>query len=199
MAGCQSKSLGEILSGIHVRIVGKRVLTITKSDFIIHFMIYSMRDKASLVLASLRPGRIRVRRLLILCALLAGLMAIGLYVATSSELAAISDGNIVNVWGLSLFLLVGAATLGLCAGIAEVTRYRDLFLTLPKLPWAALIKRLLSRVVRTILALQSFFSAALLTISFCVIRSFRMFYTLPPLTPDLWPSGPAPRILYEAS
>lgn len=161
-------------------------------------MLYSMRDTASSVLASLRPGRIRVgQNFLIMSALLAGLMAIALYVATSGERDAISDGNVFGALGFSTFLLIGAATLGLCAGIAEGTRYRDLVLTLPRLPWAGPIKAFITRMVRTIRALQTIFSAALIKISIRVIPSFRTFYVLPPLTPDLWPSGPAPRILYE--
>lgn len=173
------------------------MLTIITSFFIIQYMLHSVRNKVSRELKLLRPGRIRRRRLLILGALLAGLMAIGLYVATSGEREAISDGNFFSARGLSLFLLLGAAALGLCAGIADTTRFRDLVLTLPRLPWAGLIKALLSRIVYTILALQSFFSVALITVSVRVLRSFRTFYVLPLLTPDLWPSGLVPRTLYE--
>lgn len=160
-------------------------------------MIYSLRDTVSRGLASLRPGRIRVGQILIMSALLIGLMAIALHVATASELAAISVGNVFGAKGFSLFLLIGAAVLGLCAGIAEVTRYRDLALTLPKFPWVALIKALLSRVVRSILSLITSFTPAVLTVKVRVNQSFRTFHTLPLLTPDLWPSGPAPSIIYE--
>ena len=160
-------------------------------------MRYSMRDTASRGLASLRRGRIRVRQFLTLCALLIGLIAIALHVATSSELAAISVGNVFGAKGFSLFLLIGAAVLGLCAGIAEVARYRDLVLTLPKFPWVALIKALLSQAVRSILSLITRFTPTVLTVRIRVTQSFRTFHTLPTLTPDVWPSGPAPRVLYE--
>ena len=138
-----------------------------------------------------------MRRSFVLNALLAGLMAIGLCVATSGELAAISDGDVFNAWGLMLFLFLSAAALGLCAGIVETTRFRDLVLTLPNFHWVTPIKEALSRAVRSILSLIRKVTPAGLTVRVRVPHSFHKVHKLPTLIPDLHPSGPAPRILYE--
>ena len=131
--------------------------------------------------------------------LTASLMAIALSVTIPSEIEAISEGRIFGAWGFWLFLLCGAAALGVCAGVVETTRFRDLYLTLPRLPWAAFIKSMLSRIIRaiatlTLIAIVSLI-AVVVVVSFTQHRESREPSS--PLTPDLWPTGATPRLIYE--
>ena len=164
----------------------------------IHNMVQKLQYKTQALLTSLwsigPPGW----RLALMALLTVGLMAIALSVTSPSEMKAISEGQIFGSLGFWLFLLGGAGVLGVCAGVVETTRFRDLYLTLPRLPWAAFIKLMLSRIIRaiatlTLIAIVSLI--AVVVVSFTQLRESREPSS--PLTPDLWPTGASPRLIYE--
>ena len=130
-------------------------------------------------------------------ALLVGLMMLlALPFTTPADLDAIADGKVPGFW---VFLLLGAALSGFGVGVLDTIKHEDLVATLPDSEIATLITRTVSRLVRTIVSLAVNSPAAPLVVVARVSQRFNRFISLrlPLLTPDLWPTGASPRVIYE--
>ena len=162
----------------------------------IHYMIQKWQYKTQALLASLRSYRPDGLRLAIMAVLTVGLMVLALLFTTPADLAAIADGKLPEFW---VFLLVSSALIGFGAGVLDTTKRADLVATLPHSPIATLITRTVSHLVRTVVALALNSPAAPLVVVARVSQRFNPLTSLllPLLTPDLWPTGATPRLIYE--
>ena len=159
-------------------------------------MLYYLSHNAPILLASLRSYRPDGWRLAIMTVLVGNLMMLALLFTTPADLAAIADGKLPEFW---VFLLVSSALIGFGAGVLDTTKRADLVATLPHSPIATLITRTVSHLVRTVVALALNSPAAPLVVGARVSQRFNPLTSLllPLLTPDLWPTGATPRLIYE--
>ena len=165
----------------------------------IYYMIQKWQHKTQDLLVSLRTYRPDGLHLAIV-ALLVGLMVLMvLPFTTSADLDAIAEGDLSACWQLWAILLLGTALSGFGAGVLDTIRREDLVATLPDSEMASLIKRISSRIIGTVVALAVNSPAAPLVVVARVSQRFNPFISLrlPLLTPDLWPSGATPRLIYE--
>ena len=138
----------------------------------------------------------------IMALLTASLMALALPFTTQAELTAIAEGDLSACWQIWAILLLGAALVGFGAGVVETTRFEDLAVTMPESALAAHIQNQLSRYFNALVVLMANAPSAVLLSVIRVSRRFNPFITLrrlPLLTPDLWPSGASPRLIYESA
>ena len=133
------------------------------------------------------------------CLVVAGLMAIALKMATQTEIAAFESGHFLSAWPMWVFLVSAAAICGLGFGMVEVTRYKDLLLTLPWSPLDAFTRKVLSRIVRAIAAWTASASIMALCAVVQIAQNFDRHDPSPLFTPDPWPSGSSPIIIYDLS
>ena len=133
------------------------------------------------------------------CLVVVGLMAIALKMATQTEIAAFESGHFLSVWPVWVFLVSAAATCGFGFGVVEVTRYKDLLLTLPWSPLTAFTRKVLSHIVHAIAAWTAGASIMALCAVVQIAQNFDRHDPSPLLTPDLWPSGSSPLIIYDLS
>ena len=132
-------------------------------------------------------------------ALLVGLMVLlALPFTTPADLDAIAEGDLSACWQFWTILLLGSALSGFGAGVLATTKHEDLVATLPDSPMATLIMRT-ARLIRTVVVLMANAPAAPLVVVARVSQRFNPVISLPLplLTPDLWPSGASPRVIYE--
>ena len=163
------------------------------------FMLHFRRHNPSFWIASLWSARPQGWRLAIMALLTASLMAMALSVTTQAELAIIADGNVTGFWQFWAFLLAGAVLSGFGAGVVEATRFEDLKATVPETRPAAFIQNQLSCHVESLVAHLVNAPAAALTVVARISQRLRTLISLPLLTPDLWPTGASPRIIYESA
>ena len=159
-------------------------------------MLYSQSHNAPILLASLRSYRPDGWRLAIMAVLTVYLMVLALLFTTPVDLAAIADGKFSGFWG---FLLAAAVLSGFVAGVLDTTKHEDLVATLPDSQIATLITRTVSRLVRTVVALAVNSPAAPLVVVPQISQRLRTLISRPILTPDLWPTGASPRLIYETA
>ena len=163
-------------------------------------MNYATPHSVCKVIRFLRPGRPPDwRRALVMALPLAGLMAVAFRVANEADVTAIESGYFLCAWEMLLFLVVGSAACGLAFGVVETTTYKDLIQTLPWSPLAALIMMIISGLVHAIGTWSISASVIALYSEAHSVRYSDWQESSPPLTPDLWPTGATPRILYEQS
>ena len=129
--------------------------------------------------------------------LTASLMALALPFTTQAELTAIAEGDLSACWQFWAFLLAGAVLSGFGAGVVETTRFEDLKATVPETRPAAFIQNQLSSHVESLVAHLVNAPAAALTVVARISQRLRTLISLPLLTPDLWPTGATPRLIYE--
>ena len=165
----------------------------------IYYMIQKWQYKTQDLLVSLRTYRPDGLHLAIV-ALLVGLMVLMvLPFTTSADLDAIAEGDLSACWQFWAILLLGAVLSGFGAGVVETTRFEDLAVTMPESALAAHIQNQLSCYFNALVVLMANAPSAVLLSVIRVSRRFNPFITLrlPLLTPDLWPSGASPRLIYE--
>ena len=162
----------------------------------IHYMIQKWQDKIQSLLVSLRSYRPDGLHLAIVALLVSLMVLLALPFTTPADLVAIAEGDLSACWQLWAILLLGAALSGFGAGVLETTKHEDLLATLPDSEISTLITRTVSRLVRTVVAFAVNCPAVPLGV---VARPFISLPLplLPLLTPDLWPSGASPRLIYE--
>ena len=98
-----------------------------------------------------------------------------------------------------LFLGLGSVILGLGFGVVEATKFRDLLLALPWSPIAVFIRRVLSRIIHAIVAWTASASVIALFVVVRIARNLDRQDNPHLLTPDPWPSGSGPLIIYDQS
>ena len=162
----------------------------------IYYMIQKWQHKAQLLMTSLGSYRPDGLHLAIVALLVGLMMLLALPFTTPADLDPIVDGKVPGFW---LFLLLGAALGGFGAGVLDTIKHEDLVATLPDSEIATLITRTVSHIVRTVVALAVNCLAAPLVVVARVSQRFNPFISLrlPLLTPDLWPTGATPRLIYE--
>ena len=167
--------------------------------YMIQNMIQKWQDKTQSLLVSLRSYRPDGLHLAIVALLVSLMVLLALPFTTPADLVAIAEGDLSACWQLWAILLLGAALSGFGAGVLETTKHEDLLATLPDSEISTLITRAVSRLVRTVVALAVNCPAAPLVVVARVSQKFNPFISLrlPLLTPDLWPTGPSPRLIYE--
>ena len=148
------------------------------------------------MLASLRSYRPDGCDLALMALLVGNLMLLALPFTTPADIAAIADGNVTGFW---VFLLVFSALSGFVVGVLDTTKRGDWVATLPHSQIAALITRMVFRLVRMAVALALNAPAAALVVVVRISQRFNPFISirLPLFTPDLWPTGATPRLIYE--
>ena len=124
-------------------------------------------------------------------------MAVALEVSNPAEFAAFESGYVLGAWGVWLFLVLGSAICGLAFGVVELTTYKDLALTLPWSPLATSIRRIISGLVHVIVVWSANPSLIALYVEVQDTQDLDRYGTLQSLTPDLWPIGASPRLIYE--
>ena len=127
------------------------------------------------------------------------LMAVAFSVAGPSDIGAFETGSIPGAWGMYLFLVATAVIFGVGFGVADVTTYRDLILTLPWSPIAIFTRRILTHLVRAITRWSASASVIALYVECQIAQSLDKQVVPLPLTHDSWPSGSPPLIVYDAS
>ena len=163
-------------------------------------MLYYMSHNVPKLLASLRSYRPDGWRLAVMTVLVGNLMMFAARFTTQVDLAAIADGDISASWELLVSLIVFSALIGFGAGVVDTTKFEDLVATLPDSPMATLIMRS-ARLIRTVVVLMANAPAAPLVVVARVSQRYNPFISLrlPLLSPDLWPTGASPRLIYESA
>ena len=162
-------------------------------------MIQKWQNKTQFLLVSLRSYRPDGLHLAITALLVSLMVMLALPFTTPADLVAIAEGDLSACWQVWATLLVFSTLSGFVAGVLETTRRVDLVATLPDSEISSLITRTVSCLVRRVVALAVNSPAAPLVVVARVSQKFNPFISLrlPLLTPDLWPTGPSPRLIYE--
>ena len=167
-------------------------------------MFYYLLHSVCEIIRSLKPTRPPDwRRALVLFLPVAGLMAVFLSNLLPGELAAIANGEITGeTWWFWTFLAIFAIILGLGTGLAEDTGTKALVQTMAVSPVASLIREAFSSVAEMLSpSMANVLSVLVLVNSSQFLRRHDSddFSSPLTLTPDLWPTGATPRIVYEQS
>ena len=161
-------------------------------------MSYNISHIVSFWLTSMWSTRPRGWRPVVVILPLAGFMAALLSITLPAELVAISEGDIGGAWEFWTFLLISAVILGLGAGVVETTGAQAVAQTMPGSPLAAFVRMSLSCLVRLLTSsLQKILSIIAIVSVVNLSRRRDSPNSSSPLTPDLWPSGASPRLIYE--
>ena len=145
-------------------------------------------------------GRLLDRRIAVALVMTFCQMVFSLYIATPSEIQAFENGDLSGSWPLILSFLTWSVLLGLSYGVVETAHFDEAFSALSQSPWAAHMRDLASRIVTSLFYFATnYLVLCLVGVTRVAERRYTCQPLLPLLTPDCWPTGTTPRLVYESA